>query len=317
MTATIEMAQRGATIMTERFRRFVGAVGAALAALALVVAPAGAQDTAAQADAPPLWTVDGGKGRIFLFGSFHLLPAGVKWRTPAVENALIEARVVVIETDLSAAEDPQAMQALIARYGLLPQGQTLQSVLPAKVHADFERAASELGLPAATLAPLRPWLAAVTVAVQSFAKQGFDPKNGVDQQVAAWAKANGKSLATLETNESQVRVLAELPPEQEIELLAGTLTQIREMSQVVGSMLAAYRKGDIAALERILGIGLDEFPALRERVLKDRHDKWLPQIEQMIADGRTHLIVVGLAHLVGPDSIIAMLRSRGLRVQGP
>ena len=303
--------------MNKPLRHFAGAVLTGLVALAVLIAPGAAQDTAGPVDTPPLWKVEGKKGSLFLFGSFHLLPADVKWRTPAVESALKEASVVVVETDLAAADDPQAMQALIARYGLLPQGQTLQSVLPAKIHADFERVASELGLPAAALGPLRPWLAAVTVAVQSFVKQGFDPKNGIDQQVATWAKANGRALATLETNESQLTILAELPREQEIELLASTLTQIREMPQVVGDMLTAYRKGDVAALERILRIGLDDFPALRDRVLKERHERWLPQIEKMIADGRTHLIGVGLAHLIGPDSIVAMLRARGVKVQGP
>jgi uncharacterized protein YbaP (TraB family) len=303
--------------MNKPLRHFAGAVLAGFVALAVAIAPTAAQDSAGPVDAPPLWKIEGKKGSVFLFGSFHLLPADVKWRTPAVENALKEARVVVVEADLAAAEDPQAMQALLAKYGLLPQGQTLQSVLPEKIHADFERVASELGLPAAALAPVRPWLAAVTVAVQSVVKQGFDPKNGIDQQAAAWAKANGRALATLETNESQLAVLAELPREQEIELLASTLMQIGEMPQVVGNLLAAYRKGDVAALERILRIGLDDFPALRDRVLKERHDRWLPQIEKMIADGRTHLIVVGLAHLIGPDSIVAMLRARGVKVQGP
>jgi len=37
----------------------------------------------------------------------------------------------------------------------------------------------------------------------------------------------------------------------------------------------------------------------------------------MIEDGRTHMIVVGAAHLVGPDSIIAMLRAKGVKVEGP
>jgi uncharacterized protein YbaP (TraB family) len=70
-------------------------------------------------------------------------------------------------------------------------------------------------------------------------------------------------------------------------------------------------------MERVLRIGFEDFPDLQRRVLKERHDRWLPQIEKMIADGRTHLIVVGLAHLVGPDSVVAMLRARGVEVEGP
>lgn len=303
--------------MTERLRHLASAVAAGLVALALVIAPVAAQDKAAGVDAPPLWKIEGPKGRVFLFGSFHLLPADVKWRTPTVDSALNEARVVVVEADLAAGQDPQVMQALITKYGLLPQGQTLSSVLPAKLHAEFERTASELGLPAAAFAPLRPWLVAVTMGVQLFVKQGFDPKQGVDQQVAAWAQANGRALATLETNESQLEVLAGLTREQEIEFLAVMLQQVREMPQAVGALLNAYRKGDVAALESMLNIGLDGFPVLRRRVLKERHDRWLPQIEKMIADGRTHVIVVGLAHLVGHDSIIALLRAKGVKVEGP
>ena len=298
-------------------RGLVAAIGASLAALSLAFSPVATRGAAAQADAPALWKVDGPRGRVFLFGSFHLLPAGVQWRTLAVESALNEAAVVVFETDFAGARDPRVSQALIAKYGLLPPGQTLRSVLSASTHAELERTATVLGVPPPSLAPLRPWLAALTLGVQFAISQGFDPNKGVEQQVITWAKASGKGLASLETNESQLRVFADLTREQEIALLTVTLRQVREMPKMLGDMLAAYRKGDSAALEKALNIGLDDFPVLRKSILKDRHEKWLPQIEKMIADGRTHMIVVGAAHLVGPDSVIAMLRAKGVKVEGP
>jgi|SRR5438093_8709489 len=300
----------------EGLRGFVAAVGASLAALSLAFSPVATRDAAAQVDAPALWRVDGPRGRVFLFGSFHALPVGVKWRTPAVENALNEAEVVVFETDFGGAQDTQASQALIARYGRLPPGQTLRSVLPRNIHAELEKTATDLGVPPPSLEPLRPWLAALTLGVQFVVKQGFDPNNGVEQQVIAWAKARGKGLAVLETNEVQVKVFADLTREQEIALLTVGLRQAREMPKMLDDMLTAYRKGDLATLERI-NVGLDDFPVLRKRILKDRHEKWLPQIERMIADGRTHMIIVGDAHLVGPDSVIAMLRAKGVKVEGP
>ena len=300
--------------LPEGLRGLVAAIGASLAALSLAFSAVATRDAAAQADAPALWRVAGPKGSVFLFGSFHLLPADVKWRTPAVERALNEAEVVVFESDFAAAQDPQA---LIAKYGLLPPGQTLPSVLSGSTRAELERVATDLRIPAPSLAPLRPWLAALTLGVQFAVSQGFDPDKGVEQQVITWAKASGKSLTSLETNESQLRVFADLTREQEIALLTVTLRQVREMPKMLGEMLAAYRKGDLAVLERSLNVGLDDFPVLRKRILKDRHEKWLPQIEKMIADGRTHMIVVGAAHLVGPDSIIAMLRAKGVKVEGP
>ncbi len=295
----------------------VAAIGASLAALCIAFSPLAARDAAAQVDSPALWKVAGPKGNVFLFGSFHFLPDGVKWRTAAVDNALNEAKVVVFETDLAGAQDPQASQALIVKHGLLPPGQTLDSVLSPSARAELDKTATDLGVPTLALAPLRPWLAAVTLGVQFVVNQGFDPSKGVEQQVMTWAKANGRGLATLETNESQLRVFADLTREQEIALLTVTLRQVRETPKMLGDMLAAYRKGDLANLEKALNLGFDDFPVLRKRILKDRHEKWLPQIEKMIADGRSHVIVVGAAHLVGPDSVIAMLRARGVKVEGP
>ena len=295
-------------------RGLTAAIGASLAALCIALSPVAARDAAAQVDAPALWRAAGPKGSVYLFGSFHLLPADVKWRTPAVESALSQAAVVVFETDFAGTQDPQA---LIAKYGFLPPGQTLRSLLPASTNAELEKTASELEIPPLSLAPLRPWLAALTLGLQFAIHQGFDPSNGVEQQVITSAKASGKTLGTLETNESQLRVFADLTREQEVELLTVTLRQVRETPKMLGDMLAAYRRGDLAALEKTLNADFDDFPALRKRILKDRHDKWLPQIEKMIGDGRTHIIIVGAAHLVGPDSVIAMLRAKGVKVEGP
>lgn len=298
-------------------RGLLPTIEAGLAALCLAFSPVAIRDAGAQADAPALWSVAGPNGNVFLFGSFHLLPPDVKWRTSAVDSALNEAGVVVFETDFAGADAPQLLQASLAKYGFLPPGQTLGSILPVGVRAELEKTAADLGVPLPALQPLRPWLAVLTLGMQFVVAQGFDPNNGVERQVMTWAKANGKSLAGLETNETQVKVFADLTREQEIELLTVTLRQIHETPKMLGDMLAAYRKGDLSALERTLNLGFGDFPTLRKRILKDRHDKWLPQIEKMLAEGRSCMIVVGAAHLVGPDSVIAMLRAKGIKVQGP
>jgi len=294
-------------------RPIVFAFAASLAALLLAFAP----ELSAQADSPPLWKASGPKGKVYLFGSFHLLPPDVGWRTPAVARALEEAGTMVFETDVAGANDEKTMQPLVAKYGLLPAGQTLRSILPEKTNAEFERVAGDLGLPPDALAPMRPWLAGLVLGVQFILKQGYDPAKGVEQQVVAWAKQNGKALATLESIESQLRIFADLTREQEIDLFAVALREIRETPAALGEILAAYRKGDQAGLEKLLNAGFDGLPALRQRVLGDRHRQWLPHIEKMIADGGTRVIIVGAAHLVGRDGLIALLRAKGYQVEGP
>lgn len=289
------------------------ALFAGLFAFLLLFAP----KLSAQADSPPLWTVGGPKGKVTLFGSFHLLPPDVGWRTPALARALEEAGTVAFETDVAGANDEKTMQPLMVKYGLLPAGQTLRGILPPKTNAEFERIAGGLGLPPESMAPMRPWLAGLVLGVQFIIKQGYDPAQGVEQQVVAWAKQNGKALATLESIESQLRIFADLTREQEIDLLTVSLREIRDTPAVLGEILAAYRKGDQATLEKTLNAGFDGLPALRQRVLGDRHHQWLPRIEKMIADGGNCVIIVGAAHLVGRDGLIALLRAKGYKVDGP
>jgi uncharacterized protein YbaP (TraB family) len=290
-----------------------GLIAIGFAAL-LLVAPAVAREAP---DAPAIWKIDGSKGDIYLFGSVHLLPQSINWRTPALDAALNEAKVVVFEIDLEEAKNLTVMQQLIAKLGVLPAGQTLRKLLSPEGRTKLERVLALLAIPAAALDPLRPWLASITVNVQWIVSKGYDPNSGVDDKVWNLAKQGGKQLAHLETIEEQLDVFAGLTRNQEIELLLVSVDQIEKSPQMLDDLVAAWRKGDTAKLDKVLNADMDELPALRDRLLKGRHAKWLPQIESMIADGRTHLIVVGTAHLVGKDSVIAMLRAKGIKVEGP
>jgi uncharacterized protein YbaP (TraB family) len=297
------------------FRVLLAAAFAACLALAESTSPAFARDTTP--DAPAIWKIDGPQGDVYLFGSVHLLPKDVNWRTPALDAALNDAKVVVFEIDLDKAKDPAATKDLIVNLGLLPQGTTLRQLLAPERRAKLERVTASIGMQAAALDPLRPWLAAITVGVQWIVSKGFDPSSGVDQQVWNWTKENGKERATLETIEDQLNVFAGLTREQEIEYLVVSLDQIETAPDMLNDMITAWRKGNLKALDKILNDGTKDIPVLNERMMIGRHLKWLPQIEKMMADGRTHVIIVGAAHLAGKDSVITMLRAKGVKVEGP
>ncbi len=285
----------------------------AVAFLTAAFLPAAAQ----KADAPALWRVGGPGGKVYLFGSFHMLPPEVKWRSDAVDAALRRADVIVFETDVREVRDPGTMQPLIAKYGVLPAGMSLPPTLPERTRQDLERVSRDLGLPLEAIERMRPWLAAIVLTATAMAKEGFDPKEGIEEQLTTWALAEDKALGALESNESQIRVMADLGKEAEAGLLAATLKQIEDLPKTLDEMLTAYRTGNVRALEKTVNAGLADVPALRQRLLKDRHERWLPQIEQMMKDGKTYVVVVGAAHLAGPDSVVAMLRAKGIRVDGP
>jgi uncharacterized protein len=290
-----------------------------LLAVVLVTAPAAAQAPSKDLanGSPAIWKIQGPKGKVYLFGSFHMLPENVQWRSPAVDQAMTEAEVFVYEVDLLNSADPQQAQPIFARYGMLPQGQTLKDVLPASVYAELGRICMDLGIPRQQFAGFRPWFAAMMVSVQSIVNMGFNPSSGVEFQSLAWAKANNKKFGSLETLESQLRIFADLDREQEVQFVQATLEQVREAPKILRTLLLAYRTGDVVTIDKLMNEGMSKFPRLRDRVLKDRNAQWVPQIDKMLQDGRTHIVIVGVGHLVGPDSVVAMLRAKNVAVEGP
>ncbi|MBI1212896.1 MAG: hypothetical protein GC190_15650 [Alphaproteobacteria bacterium] len=306
----------------------LGAAFIAASALAFVaLLPTRAADTTAPS--PAIWKIDGPNGRVFLFGSIHILPSGFTWRTPALEAAMNSAQHMVFEINIDEVKNPLYMMAMTARFGMLPKGESLHRLLSPERRKQFDEVVTSLGLSPTRLDRMTPWLAAMTISSISAAKQSLKPGQtlkadenvrmvpGVDDQLWTWAKSANKERGALETIEIQLRVFADLTPDEQAGLLVVTLDDVTKPRERVSHMMDAWRSGNTAQLEQELNSGMDRFPSLRRAILHNRHVRWVPQIEQMLNDGRTHLVIAGAAHMVGPDSVVAMLRAKGYHVEGP
>jgi uncharacterized protein YbaP (TraB family) len=50
-------------------------------------------------------------------------------------------------------------------------------------------------------------------------------------------------------------------------------------------------------------------------MLVERNAAWVASVDDCIKQKSSCFIVVGAAHLVGPDSLVAMLRKKGYKVE--
>jgi uncharacterized protein YbaP (TraB family) len=98
-------------------------------------------------------------------------------------------------------------------------------------------------------------------------------------------------------------------------LLRSTIEDLDTQTQNVKTMADAWAKGDTEVLEKLLLGAMKTSPELYKRMLVDRNANWVSAIDTCITNKTPCFVVVGAAHLVGPDSLVAMLQKKGYTVE--
>ncbi len=285
------------------FRRIVVALSLALIATA----------QAAQAKTFA-WKATGKGGTVYLMGSIHLMSASFYPLNPALEAAFKDSDLLVEEVDMAEMLDPMAQMSILTR-GMLPADQSLDKLLSPATLALVQKATGDLGGAGGPLMRFKPWMLAIALQGMELQKAGFDPSLGLDQHFYEQAKQGAKTVQGLETVEFQISRFDEMTPEQQDRMLAETLKELATETATVGKLGDAWKSGDVAEIERIALADLKADPMMYQRLLVERNRNWMPKIEALFARRGRALVVVGAAHLVGPDGLIAMLRAKGYTVE--
>ena len=257
-----------------------------------------------------LWKASSRQGTVYLVGSVHLLAKEYYPLNPAFEEALAASDLLVEELDLGEMLAPESQMALLTR-GLLPAGQSLDAVVsPATLQVVAERVAA-LGLPLEPLKRFKPWSLALTLLGLEWQKAGFDAELGLDKHFYDRARADGKTVQGLETVAFQISRFDDMSMADQDRLLLQSLKELDTEVASVTKLANAWKAGDTATVERVVLQDMKSDPLLYRRLVVERNQTWLPKIEALFARPKPAVVVVGAAHLVGPDGILAALRAKG------
>jgi uncharacterized protein YbaP (TraB family) len=260
------------------------------------------------------WKATGNGGTIYLMGSIHVMSESFYPLNAALEAAFKDSDLLVEEVDLAEMLDPMAQMNILTR-GMLPSNQSLDKVLSPATLALVQKATGDLGSAGGPLMRFKPWMLAITLQGMELMKAGFDPALGLDQHFYDQAKAGGKAVQGLETVEFQISRFDTMTMEQQDRMLAETLKELATETATVAKLGDAWKAGDLPAIERIALADLKSDPLMYQRLLVERNKNWIPKIEALFARKGRALVVVGAAHLVGPDGLIAMLKAKGFTVE--
>lgn len=260
--------------------------------------------------AGPVWAIRGAHNTVYLAGSVHLLPANDSALPKAFDRAYADSTQLVMEMDLGNF-DPLEATAWMMDNGALPPGTTLRGVLGEARYQRVSSAATALGLTMPMIDGLAPWVVGIELTDLAYVHAGFDPDDGVEEQLVRRAQSDHKSTAGLETLAQELGGLVALSREDQVKMLDQTLDETAQLQEEMREVLGAWRHGDTQRLASLLATEYSSFPALYRPLVTERNEKWLPQIEQMLKGDTNVLVVVGALHVVGKGGLLELLRRDG------
>jgi uncharacterized protein YbaP (TraB family) len=291
------------------FRRVAAALGFA-ALLGTVPASARAPRTAQ----PALWQVSDADTTIYLFGTIHLLPADLDWRTAKFDQALQGSQQLVVETIVDQ-QHPESIQSAEMSLGFKQGLPPIAQRVPAADVPRLRTAIASTGVPEKFFDQMKTWLAAIQLLGVQFRTMGLKGSNGPEEVMRQQFLSEHKPIGELETNVEQFSYFDRLPEKAQRSLLEGAIAPQTGMDKDYNGMLASWAKGDVKRIAQTFNHDLADSPDLKQSLLEQRNANWAKWIEQRMAQPGTIMVAVGAGHLAGPDSVVALLQRDGFSVQ--
>lgn len=286
----------------------------ALVLIAAASAALPARGGSAAADKKPLWKVRASGNVVYLLGSIHYLKPQSYPLDRALEAAFQDAKKVVFEIDLNAADDDRRQQAIIVKAAYT-DGTTLQNHVSETTYKSAAEKLRELGLDIKLFNQFKPWLTANMILARSMQQMGFDPAHGIDQYFFRKAREEKKETGGLETLEFQLDLFNKMPDFVQDLMLLQTVRGADSMRSAVETVVKAWSTGDLKTLDGTLLQGMREYPEVYQRVIVERNRAWLPKIQSYLTQNENYLVIVGAGHLAGRDGLIEMLKAKGVSVE--
>lgn len=295
-------------------RKIIAAlVGVTLAACSPTTPPKSTTEAPAQGR-PALWKLADEDTTIWLFGTIHALPPGYQWRDAAIDKALTESDMLVVEAVLDR-NDPAKAMALLTRLGVTPGLPPLVERVPADKRPALAALIARSKLPEQLLNGMETWTGALMLMPVVLGDLGVAGGTGVEEQLEDDFRAAGKPIEGLETAEQQLGVLDGLPEAAQREFLA-TLAEDSGKDRIeFEKMLKAWSTGDEKGIAASFDTELKHSPVLRDALLTRRNAAWVEWLKARLDKPGTVFLAVGAGHLAGRESVVRMLEAQGLKAE--
>lgn len=268
---------------------------------------------------PALWKVTDENGNsMYCFGSIHATEGEIEW-PDYFENAYTACDSLTFEYDITSSLQLENAVNSLQSY-MYKDGTTIKDHIP---EADYKQAVkilteNQMYVSAYDYFNVTFWISLMENVC--ITQSGLDVMQGVDMQLINRAKADGKTVLEVESEQEQLDLFNNFSDELQIYLLEGYLGEgeIEKQAVAVQETYEKWKKGEdlsesatqeMTEEEKVLN---DEYI---NALLTQRNIKMADTAESYMQSGDTVMMVVGAAHYYGEDGILSLLQSRGCTVE--
>jgi uncharacterized protein YbaP (TraB family) len=260
-----------------------------------------------------VWKISKDDNYLFLGGSIHILRPDDFPLPRSFDRAFSKSVLLVLEADIEQMADETVAEYMMSRM-YLPEGKTLQSILEPDTYDLLEAECLEYGFPIEAVSNLKPSMVMTVLSVFQMQKFGF-VEQGVDTFYLNQARKENKPVRFLESVELQIDMLVSMGEGYENEYVLYSLEDFSTTDNSLAELVAEWKAGDASLTKATLTSMREEWPEIYKSMVLDRNAAWMPQIEDFLSSGATPLIIVGAAHLHGPDGLLTQLANSGCTVE--
>ncbi len=263
--------------------------------------------------ASPVWRVQSGHHQLFLVGTIHVLRKSDYPLPKALDQAWQQADRMVFETDIGKTQTAAFAQQLMQTLRL-PAGRRLEQTLSPQTITLLQGYARQHNINLDTLQQFKPSMIAMTLTLGELQRLGIG-EQGVDEYYFMRAQKDHKPVQGLETPQQQLDFLANMGKGVEDDMILQTLAEMNDLATQFPLMIKSWKHGDSQQMVKLFILPMrDQFNPVYQQLLVERNRAWLPQIKHFLATPETEMVLVGSAHLIGPDGLLKQLKKAGFNI---
>ncbi len=262
-----------------------------------------------------VWKLTSVKNNFYIAGSCHVLSKSDYPLPEEFELAYKNVDQIIFEADLEGLMRPEIQQLLIGK-ATYSEGDTLKKKLSRKAYATLAEYCNHNAIPISIFQKFKPWMVTMTLLAMELEKTGISSADGLELYFSEKTKRDGKNTGGLEDVQEHIKIISSFEEALDESIIENFVQEIEDLHIIAKDLIKSWKDGDEAKINEYLSGRLyKEYPKLYERIIVDRNRNWISPLEDLINSGKRTLVVVGVGHLVGEDSVINLLKSKGYKIE--